>query len=278
MLGLLLLGMRSDLDAYRPVDKQGLQRLVVAASLAFSHSVAYEQQVKSQAEIRQLYQDRQVARDAAAIDLSRKLHDQIINGGVQQNVAALKHIVRTLEDEELRIRLMMVLEREQESLYKLRCISEELHPMYIDDPLGLPMVLRNEVLRQQDTWETWEGQCCFEVSGDPVPLAQRAQWEAFRIVGEAITNAIKHADATLIRVRLQYPTESTASVQLMIRDNGRKARVITETDRGSRGVRYMEESARAVGGTLDFDVAPGQSTVVIFTFAADVLLTGVCKE
>ncbi len=262
--------MRGDLDEYRPVDQQGLQLLIAAASLAFAHSAAYEQQLKSQAEIRQLYQDKQAARDAAAVDLARKLHDQIINGGVQQNVVALKKIVRQQKDDELRNILAPVLESEQRSLYKLRRISDELHPRYIDDPLGLPLVLRNEVERQQEIWKTWEGQCRLEVSGSCLPLSQRTQWEAFRITGEAITNAIKHADATMITVHLQYPTGTSKPVKLVIHDNGRSARAIAEGGVG-RGVRYMEESARAGGGTLEIQVDPGKSTAVIFTFPATIM-------
>ena len=268
LLGLLLLGMRSDFDRYREADHQALHRLQLAASIAFAHSTAYTQIQRNEAEIRQLYQDKQTGRDNAAVELVRKIHDQVINGGVQQNVAALTKIVRQLQNNELRDLLTPVLEREQHSLYKLRRISDELHPTSIDDPLGLPIVLQNEVVRQQETWVTWEGWCHVEISGPEVPLSDRARWEAYRITSEAITNVIKHADATMIMIHLRYPAEPGKPVQLTIRDNGRNARVIANRD-GHRGMRYMQESARAAGGTLEVHVEPHQCTAIIFTFPAE---------
>jgi signal transduction histidine kinase len=100
-----------------------------------------------------------------------------------------------------------------------------------------------------------------------VPLAPRIQREAFRITREAITNAIKHADATIIKVQLQYPTEVSASVKLIICDNGHNAQSVARRN-GHRGVPLMEESARAAGGMLTIHVEPGQATTVGFAFPA----------
>lgn len=265
LLGLLVLGMQADVDPYSKEDQQGLQQLIAAASLALGNSVAFEQQVEDQAEIRELYQALQGAQDAASEALARRLHDQIINGSVRLNIEALKKLVRRLQDDDLRKSLEPVLYREQELIYNLRRISEELHPMGIDDPVGLPMVLSMEVERQQ---QTWEGKCQLEVIGSAVSLAPRTQYEAFRIVREAINNAIKHADATIVDVCLEYPAERGQPVQLTIKDNGRNAQTVS-TPSGHRGVRYMAESARAAGGKLSIEVEPGQSTSVRFMFPVE---------
>jgi signal transduction histidine kinase len=265
LLGLLVLGMQSDVDPYSKQDQQGLQQLIAAASLALANSVAFEQQVEDQAEIRDLYQALQGAQDAASEALARQLHDQIINGNVRLNIVALKKLVRRHLDDDLRKSLEPVLHREQELIYSLRRISEELHPMGIDDPVGLPMVLSMEVERQK---QTWEGECHLEVLGSAVSLAPRTQHEAFRIVREAISNAIKHADATTIEVCLEYPAEEGQLVQLTIKDNGRNAQPVSARS-GHRGVRYMQESARAAGGKLSIEVEPGQSTNVRFMFPVE---------
>ena len=112
LLGLLVLGMRADFDRYHSLDLQGLQRLVAAASLAFTKSAAYE-------EIRHLYRALQDAQDTAAAELARKLHDQVINGNMRLNVAALKNIVRQLQDDDLRDRLVPILQREKQLIYQL---------------------------------------------------------------------------------------------------------------------------------------------------------------
>ena len=137
--------------------------------------------------------------------------------------------------------------------------------MGIDDPVGLPVVLTMEVERQN---QIWNGQCVLEIAGTPIPVAPQTQHEAFRIAREAINNAIKHADATLIRVHLCYPLrEEDRHVQLTIYDNGRKAEVV-ESHGDQRGVRYMRESARTAGGQLEICIEPRQSTTIIFSFPA----------
>lgn len=110
--------------------------------------------------------------------------------------------------------------------------------------------------------------CHLEVIGSAVSLAPRTQYEAFRIVREAINNAIKHADATIVDVCLEYPAERGQPVQLTIKDNGRNAQTVS-TPSGHRGVRYMQESARAAGGKLSIEVEPGQSTSVRFMFPVE---------
>src|SRR5205823_3409162 len=85
----------------------------------------------------------------------------------------------------------------------------------------------------------------------PCPVPAQTQREALRITREALTNAVKHADATTIEVQLRYPAQPTDLLRLTIRDNGRGAPVIAPRS-GHFGVRNMVESAHAVGGKLRF--------------------------
>jgi signal transduction histidine kinase len=61
----------------------------------------------------------------------------------------------------------------------------------------------------------------FEVTGTPVPLAPGVDLTAYRIVQEALTNTIRHANAARAAVRLCYePGYITVSVT----DSGRTSR------------------------------------------------------
>jgi hypothetical protein len=60
LLGVLLLGMRGDLDPNYTEDIRELQRLLAAASLALVNSAAYTQRREAEATIRQLYQHLQI--------------------------------------------------------------------------------------------------------------------------------------------------------------------------------------------------------------------------
>ena len=55
------------------------------------------------------------------------------------------------------------------------------------------------------------------VTGDPIALPAGAQLSAYRIVQEALTNTLKHADASHVAVDLLY---SPGAVEVRVADNG----------------------------------------------------------
>jgi signal transduction histidine kinase len=86
----------------------------------------------------------------------------------------------------------------------------------------------------------------------------------FRITQEALHNAIQHADASEIAVRLtQYPDK----LRLTVTDDGRgipsgvdPARFVAQ---GHFGLAGMRERAAMIGGKLDVQTAADYGTVVI---------------
>jgi len=75
--------------------------------------------------------------------------------------------------------------------------------------------------------------------------------DVFRISGEALRNAFRHAQASRIEVEIHYDEEK---LRVRIRDNGRgiDSQVLTEKGRkGHWGLRGMYERANLVGGKLE---------------------------
>ena len=94
---------------------------------------------------------------------------------------------------------------------------------------------------------------------EPLPqLGAEQSISAYRIVQEALTNAIRHAEARQIMVSV-----TTASGELLARvsDDGRGLDPGWE-QRGHYGVRGMRERAEACGGSLQMSAAPGKGTQV----------------
>lgn len=89
-------------------------------------------------------------------------------------------------------------------------------------------------------------------------LPARAEVEALRIVGEALTNVRRHADATVVRVR---GAVDRGAVILEVRDNGRGFEPAS-LGGGTYGVAGMRERAAQIGGELEIDSAPRQGTSV----------------
>jgi signal transduction histidine kinase len=102
-----------------------------------------------------------------------------------------------------------------------------------------------------------EVQC--RVEGEPVLLGGQRQAEVLRICREALNNARKHADASLVRVSLRSDGESAV---LIISDNGRGFALDKPPQRGGFGLKSMRERAAAVGGRLTVDSAEMDGTRV----------------
>ena len=71
------------------------------------------------------------------------------------------------------------------------------------------------------------------------------QLALYRIVQESLTNVVRHANATFVRVSL---TERGSSAVATIADNGTGS---TETSEDGRGLLGMRERAELLGGTLE---------------------------
>jgi signal transduction histidine kinase len=177
---------------------------------------------------------------------------------------ALRKIIACTENSVLRKELQHLLESERTVIQVLRTVCEQLHPTGIDDPLGLPSVLRLQVDRIQPMWP---GTITFMVENARQPVDAQIQFAAMKITLEALTNAVKHAvDATQITVRLHYPTMPQSRAELSIRDDGCTDHVIAPKP-GNLGIRGMRERARSVGGDLQICRNQDDGTVVTFTFA-----------
>jgi signal transduction histidine kinase len=82
------------------------------------------------------------------------------------------------------------------------------------------------------------------VDGDPVPLTRGIDLSAYRIVQEGLTNALKHARATTVSVRIRY---GDGELDLTVTDNGVGA---TSNHAGGHGLVGMRERVALYGGTL----------------------------
>jgi len=89
------------------------------------------------------------------------------------------------------------------------------------------------------------------------PLPSKLEEVCFLISQEALNNALRHAHATQVTVRLQRRNDRLA---LSILDNGRGFE--HQDAEGGMGLANMRQRAEALGGHLAVDSAPGQGTLV----------------
>lgn len=93
--------------------------------------------------------------------------------------------------------------------------------------------------------------------GEDIRLDAGVETVLYRVVQEALTNVVRHASATTVRISV---IRTTAKIRAVVEDDG--VGFDPAAAASSLGLRGMAERARLVGGTVTFDSAPGQGTTV----------------
>lgn len=92
----------------------------------------------------------------------------------------------------------------------------------------------------------------------PFLLEEERSTAVFRIVQEALTNAIRHAEASKVVIALEHRKDD---FRLEVRDDGRGFDLDISRQQ-SMGLLGMEELSHMIGGELVIFSAPGQGTVI----------------
>ena len=100
-----------------------------------------------------------------------------------------------------------------------------------------------------------------QVSGASRPLPPAMEHHLLRIAQEALTNALKHAQARNIAVSLNYAADA---VQLSVRDDGRGFVPDTVLNGlvGHLGLQNLRSRARKLGGELNVTSEPGKGATI----------------
>ncbi|HET8522446.1 MAG TPA: ATP-binding protein [Thermomicrobiales bacterium] len=99
-----------------------------------------------------------------------------------------------------------------------------------------------------------------EVSGDPQRVSPEARLGIYRVVQEALHNALRHAQADEAVVKLEWMDDL---LRVTIRDNGSGFDPEQAARPTSLGLLSMHERAAAIGAKLEISSRPGGGTAVI---------------
>jgi signal transduction histidine kinase len=254
--GLWLLGARNSGMQYAPEDLHCLTDIGRQAAIALEamHSAEQGRQVAS--EMRALYQRVVTAQEAERNRLARDLHD-----GVLQDLCAVTRDLKALEAQPPvhQVQFADLAVRSGEAVQTLRTICHDLRPPLLQHDLASALKALVEQLDARST-----APIHLEVSAQELRLPDDVAIAVFRITQEALNNAIRHADASEIVVRLtQYPDY----LRLTVTDDGRGIAGSLEPGhfvaQGHLGLAGMRERAAMIGGKLDVQTAADYGTVVI---------------
>jgi signal transduction histidine kinase len=97
----------------------------------------------------------------------------------------------------------------------------------------------------------------FSLRGEPYPLPNDRALGLLRICQEAVVNALRHAQASKIRVQLTY---GPSGVDLCVHDNGRGFDPKAHAGGKGFGLISMRERAERIGARIEISGEPGQGT------------------
>jgi signal transduction histidine kinase len=186
-----------------------------------------------------------------ATDEERRRIERDLHDGAQQRLVALGFTLRRANrradaDPEL-AQLLDEANRElEDGLRELRALARGIHPMALADG-GLAPAVRELAARFPIP---------VEVSVEDRRFATPIETTAYFIVAEALTNVLRHAEATSASVRGRFEGDT---LDLEIADDGRGG---ADDGTGGTGVRGLADRAQAVGGTISIESPPGGGTTV----------------
>jgi len=187
-------------------------------------------------------------------DLSHRLARLAIDAGMigrDSSSGAQEHELKNLRED---------LARVSEDVHD---ISYRLHPSLVED-LGITTAVQAECERMQRYTDV-------PIKGQIAEIHERipkgSALCAYRVIQEALNNAVRHAGADSIEIALEKDGQT---LKLKVSDDGRGFDQPQGTSNGSIGLSSMQERVGSMGGTLNIQSTPGAGTTV----SAVVPLTG----
>ena len=212
-----------------------------------------------QDEARQLAHQFLLAQEEDRKEISRELHDEVLQilAGINVRLAALK---RTTDPDALH--LGRDIDQSQQlvarSIEVVHSFARKLRPPMLDD-LGLIPSLRSFIKNlPHDDGLRIRLRAIPEV--ESLPPLQRMT--LYRVAQEALTNTVRHAEARNASITI---TKNATSVRLVARDDGKSfpvERVLASNVQNRLGLVGMRERVEIAGGAFAIRSSPGNGTAV----------------
>jgi signal transduction histidine kinase len=167
--------------------------------------------------------------------------------------------VRTGSPDELRRAVEGAVEQLGDGIAALRGLISELRPAALDE-LGLAAAIEG-LIEQQATAGELEIDAEVEIeagdASDPQRLEPELESTLYRVIQEALTNVVKHAQAERVRLVLR---EFEGRIELLVRDEGLGFEAGEPTE--GFGLLGMQERVELSGGELEIRSRPGDGTEI----------------
>ncbi|MGH2733905.1 MAG: sensor histidine kinase, partial [Actinomycetota bacterium] len=198
------------------------------------------------------------ARDEERRRLGRDLHD-----GLQQDLVVLRMRLGLLgegagDDREAEEARRQLAEEVDQIIQRLRELAHTVFPPTLIDR-GLTAALGSHLTKIP---------VLTKLASDPDPLPRlvpEIESSAYFVALEAVTNALKHAEASRLEVSMRL---AAGVLEVRVTDDGRGFEIRDLRERRGGGMGNMSERVHALGGVLGVRSEPGFGTVIRAQFPA----------
>lgn len=199
-----------------------------------------------------LMQTRLEVREQTCTQISREIHDHISLSlslcKLHLNAIDFRRPAELIDKVNVSVHLI------GQSIASLNDISKSLDTDY-QQTQDIVDLLQIELKRLE---RTGVFKTAYEVVGQPVPIRKDVELVVLRIAQETLNNIIKHAEATLVTIKLIYAAQR---LECNILDNGRGFQVEGPGSRGA-GLNNMAKRAAMIGADLIVNSEQGNGTLI----------------
>ncbi|MCC6336518.1 MAG: HAMP domain-containing protein [Myxococcales bacterium] len=250
-----------DLSARAPIPgSHGELRELAVSFAAMADALTVRQREASEARerLRALSHRLQAVRDEEAGRIARELHDELgqLLTGLKMELTRVRR-VSSGEGQKAAVEQVMVEMSRQidDAIDSVRRLSSELRPPVLDR-LGLAAAL------------DWLARDCEAKAGPAValhvkdlegPIDSLISTAVFRIVQEALTNVLRHAEASEVTIDV---VGTATTLTLTISDNGKGIDLARAEGPKALGILGMRERALLVGGSFRVQGERGRGTSI----------------
>jgi PAS domain S-box-containing protein len=216
---------------------------------------------ESEGQLRQLAGRLNSAREAERAHVARELHDELgqtLTGLKLEFTRTMRELMAQTKNPEMIDRVQSMVGGIELATEMVRDLATSLRPPALDH-LGLAAAIELEAAGM--TRRTGV-RCRITGTLKNPPLTPEQTIAVFRMVQEALTNVVRHAEASAVKIVMRQTASATS---VTIQDNGRGISAEAIGDPASIGLLGMRERADLVGAVLSITTAPGKGTAVLIT-------------
>jgi signal transduction histidine kinase len=223
------------------------------------YRILFQESQVMQRKLRHLTRQIIMAQEEERKEISRELHDEVVQTLVGINVELSALTQETSAGlHSLKAKIARTQRLVENSVNAVHRFARELRPAVLDD-LGLIPALHAYI---KGLAERKKIKVQLTAFGGVEALASAERTVLYRVAQEALTNVARHAQATQIKMSI---TEVSGAIRMEISDNGKSFQIgktLLAKNSKRLGLFGMKERIEMIGGSLTIESAAGTGTSV----------------